>query len=157
MTDTLEDKLIHLFRMARDIHFEDGMESTFSRSLVALIEEHGKPIIQVLETMIMNGRVFMLDAGEALRWIGRMEHPTTRKRRRHLLERCLEHRSLAVVDGALLGIASMDDPKSIPAVYKALDRFAWYPVICEKITQVLDQLRETQGHRENDREEDIAP
>jgi hypothetical protein len=59
-----------------------------------------------------------------------------------LLEKCLESSSIFVRDGAILGIASLDDPFAISAVRKAIEKEA-----CEGLRQnmqaVLQQLEET--------------
>ena len=102
--------------------FEDGMESSFSRALVALIAEHGDGAIQALHDAILQGRVNAEAAGEALRWVGQIEDPGTVEKRRLLLEGCLACVSPTVRDGASLGLAFVDDPRSVAALRAAVDR-----------------------------------
>lgn len=59
--------------------------------------------------------------GEALRWLGRIDHAESYEYRRWLLERSLSLSSTRVRDGAILGLASMDDKHAIPYLKRAIE------------------------------------
>jgi hypothetical protein len=139
----LHSKLEHLFASAQGEVFEDGMESAFSRGLVATIEAHRHTAIDALYEIIAAGGFLPVVVSEALRWVGHIEDPATHQARLILLERSLNHSSADVRDGAALAIASMDDPASIRYVQEAIRRET-VPQLRKNMQQVLDQLIETQ-------------
>lgn len=118
MTKTLNDEADQMFGIAVDEHFQDGMESRFSRWLVAFIAEHGERAMQPIARAIRLGNVAV--AGEALRWLGHIEDDTsTYESRKEILLWALFHRSHYVRDGGLLGLASIDDPQTLPTLRAA--------------------------------------
>lgn len=131
-------RIEELFASSVGTLFEDGMESEFSRELSALIQSD-EANIEVIANLVIGGSTDSEVASEALRWIGRVEHRRSYQRRRWLLERALRHPSARVRDGALLGLAFMDDPHSIPYLQRAI---GGEPVIqlCVNMQQVLSQL-----------------
>ena len=112
----------NLFDLASEEEFEDGMESEFSRTLISFIIEHGNNSIEILAPIFMNEKANAEIISEALRWIGRIEHPETKNIRLWLLERCLFCSSPLVRDGAILGLASMNDPTAIYFLRKAISK-----------------------------------
>ena len=140
--ESLAEELQRIFFEARDEVFEDGMDSVFSRRLVDFMQHHGGLAIDILSDLLLLERVNAEVAGEALRHVGYLEHGATRIPRRRLLERCLFDSSAYVRDGAILGLAAMDDPKSIPCVEQAVTRES-IAELQEDMQAVLDQLRET--------------
>lgn len=118
MKHDLHEWLRRLFAAGREEFFEDGMESNFSRELVACIEEHNEVAIETIRDLADTVNPSVLS--EALRWIGQMEHDETYQARFNLLTFCLTHAYANVRDGAGLGLASMDDPQAIPYLERAI-------------------------------------
>lgn len=140
--ESLVEELRQIFFAAKEEVFEDGMDSVFSRQLVDFMESHGRLAIDILSDLLLLEQVNAEVAGEALRHVGYLEHSPTRLVRRRLLEHCLFGSSARVRDGAILGIAAMDDPKSIPYVEQAVERES-IAELQEDMQAVLEQLRET--------------
>jgi len=141
----LYDYLYDLFLAARGEFFEDGMESYFSRGLEAAIQTHKHLAVGVLRVLVVDIHLSPSVVGEAMRWIGSVDEPDTWECRRSLLEYCLEHPNPEVRDGAGLGLAAMDDPKAIPAVWRAINR-EQLSILRRGLQQVLDQLVETRDN-----------
>jgi hypothetical protein len=133
-----------LFAAGREEFFEDGMESNFSRRLIALVDEYGNDAVDVLKDLIIGEQVNPEVASEALRWVGQIENPTSRLQRRRLLEQSLYHSSPNVRDGALLGLASMDDSKAISSLRRAIEQET-VEELRQDMEQVIEQLRVTLG------------
>lgn len=137
----LKVELENLFARARGEIFEDGMESEFSRNLVALIEKHQDIAIEALADLIARGHTDSEVASEALRWVGHIENPITHQARLALLEQSLSASSARIRDGALLGLASMDDPRAIRSLERAIDREE-VSELRDDMIEILEQLRE---------------
>lgn len=141
---TIEVQLQTLFGAARYERFEDGMESEFSKDLLNLIDRHGAVALNTLSDLLLSPHVSMEVAAEACRWLGHITNPQTQATRRQLLERVLLNSSSARArDGAGLGLASIDDPASIPALQQAIEQ-EQVEELRNDLQQVLDQLIETQ-------------
>lgn len=128
-----------LFARALELRFEDGMESSFSRDLVELIRTEGSNALEAIANLIADEATNTEVAGEALRWLGYMDDAATRRDRLGLLLDSLLSPHMRVRDGALLGIAAIDDPAALPALRDALVREA-SPSLREDIEQVIEQL-----------------
>ena len=132
-----------LFSMAENITFEVGMDNQFSEDLERAIEAIGAPILVEIKRIILNEESSLTVAAETMRYIGNTESPTYRAERRELLETCLLNSRFAWVrDGAGLGLASLDDPQSIPALEIAIAKES-NQELKEDLLQVLEQLEET--------------
>lgn len=138
----LDQKILALFEAAKEQNFEDGMESEFSKGLVDVVKNYGVAAIEALAPLIIDEKVNPEVASEALRWLGRINHPVSYHRRLWLLERSLRCSSARVRDGATLGLAFLDDPHAITYLRQAIQQ--------EKISelradmeQVLAQLEST--------------
>ena len=132
-----------LFSMAENITFEVGMTNDFSEALERAIEVMGVPILVEIKRIILNEESSLTVAAETMRYIGNIESPTYRAERRELLETCLlNSRFVWVRDGAGLGLASLDDPQSIPALEIAIAKES-NQELKEDLLQVLEQLEET--------------
>lgn len=131
-----------LFRASKEEVFEDGMESYFSRGLVAVIEKYGNDAIKALVSPLIDEAVAAETASEALRWLGHMDHPPTYRLRLLLLKACLKSRLARVRDGAALGLSFLDDPDAIPELKDAVQA---EPIkeLRKNIEQVVDQLEKT--------------
>jgi len=131
------DEASRLFINAGEEHFEDGMESRFTRGLDLLVARFGSAAFIPLDSLIRNGNTAV--AGEALRWVGRVEHEESYKVRLDMLTDNLSHEDAGVRDAASLGIASIDDPVAIPKLKEAIKKEQ-----CEELQRnmslVLEQL-----------------
>ena len=140
--EELKKRLEVAFRWAKDIQFEDGMENEFSRELLSLMERHENSAVDAVGELILSENVSPAVASEALRWLGGMDDATTYQKRLWLLEKCLFSSSPVVRDGAVVGVASMDDPSAIPYLRKARDKEPLND-LRKDMGQVLEQLQET--------------
>lgn len=132
-----------LFSMASFIALEHGMTNDFSMGLEAFIEKHGKPALRAVQDLILNEETASSIALEALQYIGNSDSKVWHDERRKMLERCLlASRSAWVRDGAGLGLASLDDPQSIPALEIAIAKES-NKTLKEDLNLVLDQLKDT--------------
>ncbi|MGB0383434.1 MAG: HEAT repeat domain-containing protein [Ardenticatenaceae bacterium] len=139
----LSKRIRALFAAAKEEVFEDGYESQFSRQLISLVERYGEQAIEPIIRLIVNEQVNPEVAAEALRWLGEIEEPLSRSSRRWLLERTLYSSSSRVRDGAILGLASLDDPHAIPYLRQAIEQESC-PELREDMEQVLEQLLESE-------------
>ena len=115
-------KVQGLFSRARGESFVDGMDSVFSRGLKHFINRFNSKALDEIALLIINEVADPEVAGEALRWIGLLEDPRTRKYRLWLLCKALNSSSVRVRDGALLGISFMDDPMAAGDLRAAMNR-----------------------------------
>lgn len=137
----LRQTLRELFAAAKEEVFEDGYESEFSKQLVSLVPRYGDDAMEPIIRLIVNNQVNPEVAAEALRWLGEMEDPVSRPSRLWLLERSLYSSSSRVRDGAILGLASLDDPHAIPYLRRAIEQEPCFE-LREDMEQVLEQLLE---------------
>lgn len=144
--EELERHVKGVLEAARDERFEDGMESSISRTLVPLVERYQTELAESLFYWLVPGRASPRVTAESLRWLGDMDHAPSHNWRRRLLERCLEAPSVAVRDAAGVGLASMDDPQAIPAVKDAIAREP-SAELRQCLQQVLAQLEGKPGWR----------
>ncbi len=138
-SNLLSSRIESIFWAARDEVFEDGMESSFSRELNSVVKEYGVDAIEVITGLIVYQIVNPEVAGEALRWLGRMEDLESYNFRRWVLERSLKLPSTRVKDGAILGLASMDDRHAIPYLKRAIEEEQCTELKAD-MEQVLEQL-----------------
>lgn len=129
-----------IFLRGKEERFEDGMESEFARSLAGVIESYNLLALVQIAKKVSEATSNLDVAGEALRLIGRLEDSRTRDVRRVMLELALSNSHPTLRDAASLGLASIDDPRSIPALEKAvsLEQIA---ELREDMQSVVDQLR----------------
>lgn len=120
-SDALYSKIEAIFWTAKGEFFEDGMESTFSKQLNSFVKRYGNDVLEAITCLIVYERVAPEVGGEALRWLGRIDHAESYEYRRWLLERSLSLSSTRVRDGATLGLASMDDKHAIPYLKRAIE------------------------------------
>ena len=119
--------------------FEDGMESRFSRKLVALIKQYGNDAIDAIGELIRQRRMNVENVAEAMRWLGHIEHPPTHHKRLQLLTRGLVDEEYRVRDGAILGLESLGSPEAIPALEKAISSEK-YPELRYDIQALVERL-----------------
>jgi hypothetical protein len=135
----LYSKVEAIFWAAKREFFEDGTESVFSRQLNSFVREYGNDLMEAITYLIVYERVNPEVAGEALRWLGRIEHSGSYNYRLWLLERSLRLSSARVKDGAILGLASMDDKDAIPYLKVAIEQEQCSELKAD-MEQVLEQL-----------------
>jgi len=120
--EAIYSKMAALFAAATDEYFEDGIESDFSRGLLRLIGEHGEKAVIELAFLILHDEVNAEIAAEALRWLGHIEDARSYPKRLWVLERSLFTPAARIRDGAILGLASLNDPHAIRYLRKAIDQ-----------------------------------
>jgi HEAT repeat protein len=135
---TLAEELSSLFQRGTHQRFEDGIESDFAIDLQRIVRVSGSQAIVELSRLILTPSTSLEVAAEALKWLGRLDDPSTRSPRRRLLESGLGHPSPMLRDGAILGLSFLDDPASISALQAAL-RDESVPELKADISQVLQQ------------------
>ena len=140
----LREELVDLFVSGRELRFQDGVHTAFSRRLVSIVAQYCDAAMEILAHLLVYDKMNPEVASEALRWLGQMEHPPSYKYRRWLLERCLKSASLTVREGAVLGLASLDDPHAIPYIEKAAQS-EQCTELREDMAQVLSFLRTRRG------------
>jgi len=119
-TQQLHEFAIDAFRAARYCDSENGMETHFSRWLVAFITQQGDASILAIARIILGPNALPSVCGEALRWLGRIDHPQTHIARRTLLEHSLTSPSSVIRDGAILGLASLNDSHATIYLHQAI-------------------------------------
>jgi hypothetical protein len=138
----VEQRIRALFQSAKEDIFEDGIENNFLQGLTSLLNEYGDDAIAALSHHILHASPNEETVSEALRWLGRLSHPTSHDMRLMLLEGCLSENSARVRDAASVGLATLNDPHAIPYLKQAIEREE-YAELREDMEQVLDQLEGT--------------
>jgi len=131
-----------LFASARYELFEDGMDSAFSNAVLSLIEKYGEIALEAISSLIMSQSVATEAAGEALKCVAHIRDRATVETRMRLLKHALRHKSALVRDSAALGLASIDDPRAMPDIQRAIARES-VDELRRAMVQVLEQLKET--------------
>ncbi len=138
-SDWLDKQANSIFIGAKEEIFEDGMESDFSRNLSEFIASFGHFAMETIIPVILSERTNTEVASEAFRVLGRLNHKTTYRDRLWLLERGLYSDSARIRDGAVLGLAFLNDPLAIAPLKFAIERER-IPELRQDMEQVLDQL-----------------
>ena len=139
LTRYVEDAITRLFESAEDQNFEDGMESDFSRELVTLIRKYGDLAMSEVSYLITYDRVDREIASEALRWLGRIDDPSSYDSRLWVLEQSLSSKSPLVRDGAALGLASLRDANAVQYLRRAVERESIAELRCD-LEEILEGL-----------------
>ena len=121
---------------------EDGVETPLIPSLHRLVTTRGVGAVFELAGLIVAGTVDSVIASWILRWLGRIPHRPTHEARRWLLEKGLYSAVPTVRDGAALGLVSLGDCRSVPALRAAVDREQHYVRLRWNLEQALQQLDE---------------
>ena len=135
----LEQQARSIFFRAKEEVFEDGMESDFSQSLLSFIRSFGHSAMEVIIPIMRSEQTNTEIASEAFRILGRLNNKTTYRERLWLLERGLYSVSARVRDGAVLGLAFLNDPLVVAPLKAAIDRER-IPELRKDMEQVLAQL-----------------
>lgn len=131
-----------IFAAGKYDDFEDGFESKFSRALQVFVRRNGFVAVAALQNLILLPETNLAVSAEALRWLGQIEQPSSYSARMSLLMRSLSHPSGRVRDGAVLGLSSLDDPKSLTFLRGAIKE---EPIqeLRDDMIQLQHQLEET--------------
>ena len=95
--------------------------------------------MEAIINLLLSNRANTDVASEALKVIGRLNHKITYRDRLWLLERGLYNSSARVRDGAILGLAFMNDSIAIAPLKSAIERER-IPELRQDMKQVLAQL-----------------
>lgn len=118
----VEEHVRTLFGEAVDERFDDGVESSFARELVSVVERWGDSAMAAAAWLVIRDLAEPQVSREALRALGHMRHADSHSYRLWLLERSLHALSPWVRDGAALGLASMRDVHAIAHLTQAVER-----------------------------------
>jgi len=135
----LDKQANSIFAGAKEEIFEDGMESNFSRNLSEFIVSFGHSAMETIISIILSEQTNNEVASETYRILGRLTHKTTYRDRLWLLERGLYSASARVRDGAILGLAFLNDPIAIAPLKSAIER-EQISELRHDMEQVLTQL-----------------
>lgn len=138
----LREQVLQLLKSGRDETFEDGIMTTFSRSLVKLVRQTGEPVVYAFALAIDTDKGDHEVIAEALRWLGKMTHQSTKDARLWLLEHFLFSDVPQIRDGATLGLSFMNDPSALEYLRDAVNRER-VEELREDMAQVLEQLTRT--------------
>ena len=136
-------EFLQVFAEASEEVFEHGMESVFSLRLASFIEVYQELAISIVSGFLDSGSVDKEVAMETLHQLGQSEHEPTYDARLNLLVQNLESDLAMIRYGAMYGLSSMDEPKTIPEIERAYQQET-YPDLLKFMRVVLDQLHETQ-------------
>lgn len=131
-----------LFERGASEFFQDGMHSEFSRALLLLIGQQGRPAIRAIAEYASSRSPKADVMSEALRWIAEVKDPSTLLDRWYVLQRGIKSASPKVRDGAIVGFASLDDPRARTVLEEA-KRSEQIAELRRLMEQVIDQLNAT--------------
>ncbi len=129
----LTARISEIFSSAREQVFEDGMESAFSLAFAELLTSFGHSAMEGIISLVISGQVNPEVVAESLRVIGRLRHVATHRDRLWLLERCLYSPSVRVRDGAVVGLAFLDDRLAGDPLRSAIER--------ESVAELRDDMK----------------
>lgn len=121
-TIAIENQINLLFDSSEEEFFEDGIQSQFAAHLQEIILTHGLLSMDPLSRIIFNKASNEEIVSEALSLLGRIEHHESYSTRLWLLHKSLKANSARIRDSALLALASLDDPISIPVIKAAIQK-----------------------------------
>jgi HEAT repeats len=132
-------KFEQAFKSARYVDFEDGMENEFSRELSLLVRKYGAASQQSIARLLADNSISRMVVSEALRVLGQMEDSSSHQARLWLLEQGLSSPSPLVRDGAVVGLALLDDPNAVTYLREAV-KTETVESLRRDMTKVLEQL-----------------
>ena len=127
-------------REGREETFHYEMDSKFSTPAHWIVQKYGDKSVLELSRMLKKGQA---STQEALLQLGLNEDSATHTTRLAVLEESLKSGLVGLRDAAGLGIASMGDPRALPALHKALDRETSSRLLYD-LHLVVEQLERTQ-------------
>jgi hypothetical protein len=136
----LRRRMRKLFFQSREERFESGIESSLAAGLTKLLADEGESALTEFRQLLFQPATIPDLAAEAIKAIARIERGISREQSRELLESGLMHLSALVRDAAVLGLATLGDAKSVPALTVALQHEP-VPELREDLKQLLSELR----------------
>lgn len=124
-----------LFEQGGAEFFHDGMQSRFSRGLLSLVGQYGRRALRAIYDYLLSRDAKPSVTSEAVRWIAEYKDPSTLFERWAILQQMLKDPSAAVRDGAILGFATLDDPRARPLLIEARSGEA-----LNELRQLIDQV-----------------
>jgi hypothetical protein len=140
----LAEKMGQIFQRGASEFFADGMDSNFSRELLLAVMEYGTAAIDAIAEYLFSSTANSDVGSEALRRLADIDDRRIPASRWALLQRGLGHRSSRVRDGAILGFASLDDPRALELLRSA-ETEEPVPELRYVIQKVIKQLGATHG------------
>ena len=119
---TVEEQVLSRLGVVQAEELEDGMTGSLGSEVSVLVSRYGESAILAMASLISSGKIGPEVVSHTLRWIGRMNHPESFRRRLWLLKSCLLSPSAVVRDGAALGLAALGSRSAIPALRAAIQR-----------------------------------
>jgi len=108
-----------IFEEGASEFFEDGKANRFSRTLGDLLELRGMDALSAIAEFIFSDQGDPEAVAEALRWMADFGGPETLPKKWAILRHGLRSNSPTVRDGAILGFAALDDPRSTALLEEA--------------------------------------
>jgi hypothetical protein len=132
-----------LFEKGAAEFFHDGMDSNFSRSLLSLLGSRGADALSAIAEYLSWNEGNPEAVSEALRWMAEFGGPDTLPKRWSILCRGLRSQSPVVRDGAILGFATLDDPRAHSLLLEAREseQIRELQLLIERVAARLEHLR----------------
>ncbi len=132
-----------LFEDGAQEFFEDGMESSFSKSLLMFFRMHGRGAVRAISGYVFSGDAHPDVTSEALRSMADWKDKGTLAQRWHILQRSLHDKSPRVRDGAIFGFANMNDPRALGALSEArsVETVSELRKLIDQVIAQLEQAR----------------
>ncbi len=104
------------------VEFEDGLENGFTNQLFDALRKYGNTAVEELATVIFLPGINVDAAAQALMFLGRVNHESSYLARSWVLQRGLFSSLDRIRDAAVVGIASLNDPRARESLSKAIER-----------------------------------
>lgn len=96
--------------------------SHLSQGLSALLADYGDAAIAAIHKLVVDPSSNVGIVVEVAQWVGEASDPASLEERREILEGLLKAATPRIRHGAATGLAAIDDPRSVPALRRALER-----------------------------------
>lgn len=126
---------------AVDEVFMDGMNSTFSLRVTSLVTKYDNAAVSALGHLLSAGEVNAEISGEILRILGSLDNDISYFSRLRLLLEQLKSPDPRIRDAASLGLASLDEPMSLPVLREAY-KAEKSELVQRNIGLVIEQLEQ---------------
>lgn len=115
-------ELDELFASVDEQDLEKGVASELFKYVSEFLLKHDEAGLQAIESAVFSEKYPLEAVSEVVRYLGKLEYPLWSRQRRQLLEQALTLPSAEMRYSALIGLASLGDPKSITAISAAVER-----------------------------------
>lgn len=136
---SIEEQAFRCFQDLNSEEFQDGMTDFLGDRIQRFISSNGSAAIDALSSLIFSGRIADEAQTHTLRWLARIDSPATVRSRLWLLRFSLLSVSSIVRDGALLGLAILQNPLAIPDLRSAMEK-ELFPGLRRDMLRVLERL-----------------